>query len=75
MKVNKIPIAIDLIPQWVEKIKKDIDEGAPFLGNLRFIFLLEEDKIVYCYTPFDFIDNYSEDVKFKTFIVYQVLEN
>ena len=62
------------ISQIIEQIQNDIKNGSPVLENLRFVFTTIDNEFIHMLTPFDLIDNYTEN-QIKLISLYQVLNN
>ena len=75
MKWYKSEIKIENLPKFINQLKKSIQEGESVLEKLRCMYQEDGDNMLHLLTPFDFIDTFNENLKIKTFCVYQVLEN
>ena len=74
MKWHKTNIQLENLPKLIKQIEEGIKVGNTALEIMRCVYTTE-DNLVHCLTPFDFIDSFNEDLKIKTFYLYQVLEN
>ena len=72
---KKINVPTDKIPALIAAARNDVKMGFEVLEKMRYVFLLENSNIIHCLTPYDFLDNLTNDMKFKVLSVYQVLEN
>jgi len=74
MNWHKSEIKLENLPILIDQIKKSIQEGESVLETIRCVYKEDGDNILHLLTPFDFIDAFNEDLKIKTFCMYQVLE-
>ena len=75
MNWHKTEVKIENLPMLINQIKKSIQEGESILEKLRCVYEEDGDDILHLLTPFDFVDTFDENLKIKTFCMYQVLEN
>ena len=75
MKWHKYNIEISQLPKLIKQMEIAVKNGDPTLEHLYCVYTIEESNLIYCLTPFDFIDKNIEELKIKTFSTYQVLEN
>lgn len=65
MSIN--PVAIGTT---IDNIKKSIKAGDPIIEKMRCVYILEDNPIVQCFMPYDFIDNVNTGINIKTLYLY-----
>lgn len=71
-KYTNIPL--DQLPNIIKQIDIDVRNGNPVLDDIRCIYTLDDDNIIYISTVFDFVD-LNPKPEFQTFSIGQMIKN
>lgn len=74
MKWQKTLITKEALQPMVENMTKSIKAGDPLIEKMRCVYTLEDDPIVRCLMPYDFIDKFVLGLKIKNLYLYQASE-
>lgn len=74
MKWKKTLITKEATTMIVENLAKSVKAGDPAIEKMRCVYILEDDPIVRCLMPYDFLDKFLVGLKLKTFYLYQASE-
>lgn len=67
---RKMSINPAAIGATIDNIKKSIKAGEPMIEKMRCVYILEDNPIVQCLMPYDFIDDVNTGIKIKTLYLY-----
>ena len=67
---RKMSINPAAIGTTIDNIKKSIKAGDQKNEKMRCVYILEDNPIVQCFMPYDFIDNVNTGINIKTLYLY-----